>query len=172
MRYVRGLFLGLVWENLHLDPNLQVPLAMTQSIRQDIQQWQAEAQEQRLRLLERAPAQEIDPWHQYTGWETILRRSKHDLTTTAEYARQPDADETVLSRLITAWGLIVERAWIRWRRQTRRMCSSGGHRQRMKLVASDHLSCRRVLIPSSSTAKYGSASSATSCVRRLLVQVS
>jgi hypothetical protein len=61
MRYVRGLFLGLVWENLHLDPSLQVPLAMTQSIRQDIQQWQAEAQERRLRLLERAPAQEIDP---------------------------------------------------------------------------------------------------------------
>jgi hypothetical protein len=55
-------------------------------------------------MLERAPAQEIDPWLQYTSWETVLRRSKHDLMTTAKYAREPDADETDLSRLITVWG--------------------------------------------------------------------
>lgn len=51
-------------------------LAMTQSIRQDIQQWEPEAQEHRLRLLERALAQEIDPWHQFTGWETVLRAGR------------------------------------------------------------------------------------------------
>jgi hypothetical protein len=84
-------------------------LAMTQAIRADIQRWEDEAQERRVTMLERAPAREIDPWLQYTGWVTVLRRSKHDLMTTAKYAREPDADETDLSRLIRAWGLIVER---------------------------------------------------------------
>jgi hypothetical protein len=84
-------------------------LAATQAIREDIQRWEEEAQGRRVTMLERAPAQEIDPWLQYTGWETVLRRSKHDLMMTAKYARDPDVEETDLSRLIRAWGLIVER---------------------------------------------------------------
>ena len=45
---------------------------MDDLIKQEIQQWQAAAQECRLWLLEQVPAHELDPWHQYTGWETVL----------------------------------------------------------------------------------------------------
>ena len=55
------------------------------------------------------PAHELDPWLQYVGWEMALSQSKHNIIKTAEFAREPDADETELNRLLRAWNHILER---------------------------------------------------------------
>lgn len=76
---------------------------------QDIEQWKAEAQERRLKLLRDVPKIEIDSWQQYTNWNKVLCESKHDLVKTFHYTRMPDADEPELERLLQVWNRILER---------------------------------------------------------------
>jgi Orsellinic acid/F9775 biosynthesis cluster protein D len=80
---------------------------------QDIEQWKAEARERRLQALKDVPVVEMDSWHQYTRWNDVLGRSKHDMVRTFQYTRDPDGDdrddEPKLGRVMRAWSRILER---------------------------------------------------------------
>jgi hypothetical protein len=76
---------------------------------QEIENWIAEAQERRLRLLKEVPVVEMDSWLQYTKWNEVLSQSKHNFVKTFHYTRMPDPDEPKLERLLRAWNGILER---------------------------------------------------------------
>lgn len=76
---------------------------------QEIEDWKAAAKERALEALKKVPAAEIDSWLQFTGWNEVLGRSKHDLIKTYEFARAPDPDEPELERVVGAWRRILER---------------------------------------------------------------
>jgi Orsellinic acid/F9775 biosynthesis cluster protein D len=81
---------------------------------QDIEKWKAEAQERRLQALKNVPVVEMDSWHQYTRWNDVLSRSKHNMVKTFQYTRDPDGDdrdddEPKLCRVMRAWSRILER---------------------------------------------------------------
>jgi hypothetical protein len=80
---------------------------------QDIEKWKAEARERRLQALKNVPVVEMDSWHQYTQWNNVLSRSKHNIVKTFQYTRDPDGDDrdnkSKLCRVIRTWSRILER---------------------------------------------------------------
>jgi hypothetical protein len=80
---------------------------------QDIEKWKAEARERRLQALKNVPVVEMDSWHQYTRWNDVLSRSKHNMVKTFQYTRDPDGDdrddESKLCRVMRTWSRILER---------------------------------------------------------------
>jgi len=82
---------------------------MYDDIIQGIEDWKAAAKERLLEALKNVPASEIDSWLQYTGWNEVLGRSKHNLAKTHQFARPPDSDEPELERVLRAWRRILER---------------------------------------------------------------
>lgn len=76
---------------------------------QEIEKWQEEAQERRLRLLKDVPKVEMDSWLQYTKWNEVFSGTKHNFIKIFQFTRMPDPDEPQLDRLIRAWNRILER---------------------------------------------------------------
>lgn len=60
-------------------------------------------------LLARPPADEVDPWLRYTGWNDVLAESRHDIVATHMFVRDADPEETHLTHVATAWEQILER---------------------------------------------------------------
>jgi Orsellinic acid/F9775 biosynthesis cluster protein D len=75
---------------------------------QEIEQWKAAAQARRLQALQNVPVVEMDSWLQYTGWNAVLKQSKHDMVKTYQFTREPE-DEPALERVVRAWKRILER---------------------------------------------------------------
>jgi hypothetical protein len=56
-----------------------------------------------LKLLAKVPVAELDSWLRFTGWNTVLLRSKHNIVQTYLFLRKPDPDEPELERLLVCW---------------------------------------------------------------------
>ena len=78
-------------------------------IAREMRDWCSEVQERRLRLLEKVPVAELDSWLQFTGWNAVLVRSKHNIVQTYRFRREPDPDEPELERLLVCWTRIFNR---------------------------------------------------------------
>jgi hypothetical protein len=75
---------------------------------QEIEAWKGQAKERRLTLLKRAPAMEADSWLQYTQWNEVLSRSKHNMVKTHRFTREANPNEPELARVARAWRRILE----------------------------------------------------------------
>jgi Orsellinic acid/F9775 biosynthesis cluster protein D len=78
-------------------------------IAQEMQNWSEEVKERRLKLLEKVPVAELDSWLQFTKWNAVLGRSKHNIVQTYHFRRKPDPDEPGLERLLVCWTRIFNR---------------------------------------------------------------
>lgn len=68
---------------------------------QDIEQWQAGAEERRLaQLAQRASADKLDLWLCYIGWPALLQQLQHDLAGTYASVQAPDDDAYSLGRML------------------------------------------------------------------------
>ncbi|KAH8797256.1 hypothetical protein F5884DRAFT_753949 [Xylogone sp. PMI_703] len=92
-------------------PDEEVPAWVSASdpIAQEIRAWEIAKQEHRATLLATVPADEWDPWLRFTGWNTVLQQSKHDLVKTHAFSEVAKPEEPQLCRLMAAWGRILER---------------------------------------------------------------
>jgi superfamily II DNA helicase RecQ len=79
-------------------------------IAQEMQNWSNEVRERRLKLLEKVPVVELDSWLRFTGWNTVLGRSKHNIVQTYHFRRKPDPEEPELERLLVCWTRIFNRS--------------------------------------------------------------
>jgi hypothetical protein len=74
--------------------------AVEDQIAQEMQNWCEEVKERRLKLLEKVPVAELDFWLQFTKWNAVLEKSRHNIVQTYWFLRKPDPDEPELERLL------------------------------------------------------------------------
>jgi hypothetical protein len=74
----------------------------------NIEAWKSQAKKRRLTLLQKGPLIEVNSWLQFTQWNEVLSRSKHNIVKTHRFAREADPDEPELVRIAKAWNRILK----------------------------------------------------------------
>jgi hypothetical protein len=63
----------------------------------------------RLQLLEKVPVAKLDSWLQFTKWNAVLGKLKHNIVQTYRFLCKPDLDKPALKRLLVYWTRIFNR---------------------------------------------------------------
>jgi hypothetical protein len=83
--------------------------AVEDQIAWEMQNWCEDVKKRRLQLLKKVPVAELDSWLQFTKWNAVLGKSKHNIVQTYRFLCKPDPDKPALERLLVCWTRIFNR---------------------------------------------------------------